>query len=97
MGAYPHRLAEEKVQHVNSMRGDVMERAASSLGRINQPIAMTLLFVKPSVAGQFGEDRLTDHAGIEQLFRALYFGISSAIVGDAESPATFLGDLYHQA
>src|SRR5258708_34862782 len=96
VGARSHRLTEEKVQHINSMRSDVVERARSGFGRIDQPAATTLLFVKPCMASEFGKNWFTNNSSVEEVFRALNFGISSPIVSHAERAFTFVCCLHHR-
>src|ERR1039458_2418487 len=79
------------------MRGDVVEWATSSLGGIDEPSAMTLLFAKPCMAGEFGKNRFPDRPGLDQLFGALQFGIRSAIVGHAKSASGLFGYRDHGA
>ena len=88
--------AEQKVQNIDAVRGDVEQRAASGFGGIDQPTAAAGA-VKPHVAGEFGKHRLADRAGFEQLFRALHLGIGAAIVGHAEGLATLFRCLQHGA
>src|SRR5580704_76939 len=58
---------------------------------------MTRVFVKPTVASEFGEYGLADGAAFEQLFRAPHLGISSAIVSHAKGTSTFFRNLHHRA
>ena len=77
------------------MRGDVEKWSASSQSGIDQPVAMALLFIKPSVAGEFSDDGLPDHAGSKQLLRAVHFRIHSPIVGHAEGAPALFRRLHH--
>src|SRR5579872_4432581 len=75
------RLAEEKIQNVDAMRCDVEQRAATGLGRVDEPTAAAGA-VEPSMTGEFGEHGLADCARCQQLLRTLYFGIAASIVRD---------------
>src|SRR5579863_1976838 len=65
MAANPHGLPKEIVEKVDAVRGYVVERPASRLCRIDQPIALSLRTVKPGMAGEFGEYRFPDGSSFD--------------------------------
>src|SRR5580700_8293475 len=58
---------------------------------------MTLIFVKPSVTGELGDDGLANGPGADQLLRTLHLGIHSAIVSHSEGASSLFRCLHHQA
>ena len=77
------------------MRGNVVERAATGLVRIQQPGAEFVLRDKPHVAGRISQHRLADYALANQFHRAMHLGIGPAIVGHAQRAAGRLRRLHH--
>jgi len=75
-------LAEEEVHRIDTMRGGVVERAASGQRRVAQPIAA--FRVEPAVAVGLGQQRSADGALFHELPCADELGIKAAIVGNAE-------------
>src|ERR1700691_1550285 len=90
-------LTEQTIRHIDTVRGDVVERSASRFRWVDQPTAMASLFIAPFVASEFGEHGLADRSGLEQLFGTLHLGVSPAIVGHAEGAPGFFRSLYHQS
>src|ERR1700722_5599183 len=97
MCTHAQGLAEEEVQDIDAMGGDVVQRPSAGLGGIDQPTAIAFSSIKPSVAGEFGEHGLADRAGFQQLFCTQNFGISAAIESYAENASTFFGGLHHRS
>src|SRR5882672_10568063 len=89
-------FSKQEIQHVDAMGRDVTERAASSLRGIDEPTALTSLFIPPFVASEFGQDRFAVGARIQQLFRALHFWVGPAVVGHAKFEPRLFCCLYHR-
>ena len=76
-------LAEEEIHGVDTMRADVVERAAAGHGGIHQPIAPFQDF-GPSVAVGLGQQRPADGALGDELLRADELRIEPAVIRDAK-------------
>src|SRR5258708_38998373 len=77
------------------MGSDVEERSASSFRGIDEPAAVRLFSVEPSMACKFGEKRLADRARSQQLFCTPQLWISSSVISDAENASTLFRGMHH--
>ena len=90
------RLSEQEIQNVDAVGSDVEQRTASGFRRIDQPAA-TARSVEPHVIREFGDNRFTDRALLQQLLCALHLGIAAAVVRDSEQSAALFRSLNHGA
>ena len=67
------RLSKQKIQHVNAVRRDIVQRTTSGFCGIEQPVAMRCFVATPFVAGEFRKYGPANGAAFQQLFRALNF------------------------
>src|SRR5262252_9800695 len=89
------RLAKQKIQDINTMRRDIEEWTAASLGGIEQPAPVSAS-IEPHMIRQLGENRRANGASSDQLLGPYDLGIAATIIGDPEELA-ILGSCINHA
>src|SRR5437868_2704050 len=87
---------EKEIQDIDAVRSNVEKRATSGFHGIEQPTALARS-VEPHVIREFGNDRVADCAGFNQLLCALHLGIATPVIGDSKCLSTLLRGLDHGA
>src|SRR4029077_11755153 len=75
MTRHARRLAEEKIEHVDAMGSDIVQRTSAGLFWIHQPTPVAILGLKPVMAVDLSQNRASDGALLQQLSRALHLQI----------------------
>src|SRR5262249_45242751 len=92
------RLAEEKIQNIDEMGGDVVYWAAARGLGGEQPFAIAFFrsfLIEPGMRGQLSVKWFADRSRCNQFLCAMHLGISTSIVGDAERFAALLCSVHH--
>ena len=89
----PHRPAEQIIHQVDAMAGDIVQRPAAGLRRVEQPIPRGARRVEPIVSRGLGKNRTPDGSRRQQFARPLHLRIHAPVIGNAQRSSGFFGGL----